>query len=74
MTLKRHVEDLVSNGYLNYFVETLKRQRGPGYQDQRSHTMIIAGGPTLARDSNKVKKKYSRMLVRPSYLTQVFSV
>ncbi|XP_024035540.1 uncharacterized protein LOC127899300 [Citrus sinensis] len=68
--LKIQVEDLVRNRYLDEYVEGVSSiiesqytrdeevQRGLGGEQPTIH--VIAGGPTLAGDSNRARKNYGR--------------
>lgn len=71
--LKIQVEDLVRNRYLDEYVEGVSPiiesqytrdeevQRGLGGEQPTIH--VIAGGPTLAGDSNRARKNYGRYAI-----------
>ena len=70
--LKTHVEDLVRNHYLDEFVDGAIPMVGSSCEGEQSNknmshqppmVKVIAGGPTLAGDSNRSRKNYARYVM-----------
>ncbi|TXG71857.1 hypothetical protein EZV62_000436 [Acer yangbiense] len=81
--LKDHIETLIRNGYLKEFIDLTQEARQqvpdtterdpPKHSDKGKVHMVhtIAGGPTLAGDSNRARKAYSRSTVASRACMQV---
>lgn len=59
MDLNEQIEWLVQNQYLKEYVSN-QRRNGRGGDIGGNVTMMITGGPTIAGDSNRSRKNYSR--------------